>query len=123
MHKLYTRSHEWIMHNDGQITIGITDYGQDCLGEIVFIELPQVGQKMSKGETLCVVESVKAASEISSPLSGIVKTVNSALLDTPQLINKSAEDMGWICILDGDIAHSEGVFLDIAEYQKLIELQ
>ena len=60
------------MHNGDQITIGITEHGQDSLGEIVFVELPQVGQKMSKGQTLCVVESVKAASEISSPLSGIV---------------------------------------------------
>ena len=121
MSMLYTQSHEWLMRNAADVTVGITDYGQKNLGEIVFVELPPVGRTVSKGQTLCVVESVKAASEILSPINGVVTSVNHALSEVPQLINSSAEQDGWLCALridDNTLATDQ--FLTAAQYQSLI---
>ncbi len=93
----YTDSHEWIREDEGGIaTIGITDHAQEQLGDLVFIELPEVGSTLSAGDACCVVESVKAASDVYSPLSGEVVEVNELLNDAPETINDSPYDDGWL---------------------------
>ena len=93
----YTLSHEWVrLEDDGTVTIGITDHAQDALGDIVFVELPEVDAELAQGDPSCVVESVKAASDIYMPISGQVIDTNQALVDEPEKINASAYDDGWI---------------------------
>jgi len=91
----FTEDHEWIDFEDGIATVGITDYAQQALGDVVFVELPEVGATYSKGDEAAVVESVKAASEVYAPLSGEIAQVNSALEGTPGLVNTAAMDAGW----------------------------
>jgi glycine cleavage system H protein len=96
MSKVYfTKDHEWIRVTDTEGVVGITDYAQHALGDVVFVELPDVGKSLSKGGEACVVESVKAASEVFSPVSGAVLTVNPGIVEHPGLINESAEDAAW----------------------------
>jgi len=93
----YTSSHEWVrLEEDGTVTIGITDHAQDALGDIVFVELPEVDSEIAQGEASCVVESVKAASDIYMPITGEVIDTNQALVDEPEIINSSPYDDGWI---------------------------
>lgn len=93
----YTASHEWVrLEDDGTITIGITDHAQEALGDIVFVELPEVDSTLAQGDASCVVESVKAASDIYMPISGEVIDTNQALVDEPEMINASAYGDGWI---------------------------
>ena len=93
----YTSSHEWVrLEDDGTVTIGITDHAQEALGDIVFVELPEVDSEITQGEACCVVESVKAASDIYMPISGEVTDTNQALVDEPETINSSPYDDGWI---------------------------
>ena len=93
----YTKSHEWVRQEaDGSVTIGITDHAQELLGDLVFVELPEVGSDLTAGDACCVVESVKAASDVYMPVSGEVTEVNEVLADTPETINDSAFDDGWL---------------------------
>ncbi|MFW6119294.1 MAG: glycine cleavage system protein GcvH [Petrotogales bacterium] len=93
----YSKSHEWVK-KEGEIgIIGISDYAQDQLGDIVYVELPEVGNEINEGEMLCTVESVKAASDIYSPVSGDIMEINEDLEDSPEIINEDAEGKGWIC--------------------------
>ena len=93
----YTKSHEWVRdEGDGTVTIGITDHAQELLGDLVFVELPEVGADLTAGDACCVVESVKAASDVYAPVSGEVLEVNEMLADTPEIINDSAFDDGWL---------------------------
>ena len=93
----YTKSHEWVLNNgDGTVTIGITDHAQDLLGDMVFIEVPEVGLAVKAEEACAVVESVKAASDIYAPLTGEISAVNEALEDAPELVNQDAFGDGWI---------------------------
>ena len=93
----YTKSHEWVRQEaDGSITIGITDHAQELLGDLVFVELPEVGSDLTAGDACCVVESVKAASDVYMPISGEITEVNEVLADAPETINDSAFDDGWL---------------------------
>ncbi len=93
----YTKSHEWLrVEEDGLITIGISDHAQELLGDLVFVELPEVGTEFVAGDECCVVESVKAASDVYMPISGEVIEVNEALADEPEVINASPYDNGWL---------------------------
>ena len=93
----YTKSHEWVRtEEDGSVSIGITDHAQELLGDLVFVELPEVGTEMSAEDAVCVVESVKAASDVYMPISGEVLEVNEALADAPETINYSPYDDGWL---------------------------
>ncbi|KAI8339398.1 glycine cleavage system H protein [Chlamydoabsidia padenii] len=94
--KKYTTDHEWISIDNGVGTIGITDYAQKALGDVVFVESPSVGSNVDKQDQIGAVESVKAASDIYSPVTGEVVDVNEALADEPSLINSSPEDEGWL---------------------------
>ena len=93
----YTKQHEWVSIDDGEekATVGITGYAQEQLGDIVFVELPEVGVKVNKGDEAAVVESVKAAAEVYSPISGEISEVNEKLTNSPELINNEAETNGW----------------------------
>ncbi|MGB5517141.1 MAG: glycine cleavage system protein GcvH [Gammaproteobacteria bacterium] len=93
----YTKSHEWVRdENDGSVTVGITDHAQALLGDLVFVELPEIGTEMSAEDAACVVESVKAASDVYMPVSGEVIAVNEELADAPETINDSPYDDGWL---------------------------
>jgi glycine cleavage system H protein len=113
----FSKDHEYITA-DG--TVGITPYAQEQLGDIVFVELPRVGQKLKAGDEAAVVESVKAASEIYSPVSGTVTAVNDALSGDPGLINSSPEGDGWIFKLTLDDATELDALMDADAYAKLI---
>lgn len=93
----YTDSHEWLRdHGDGTATVGITFHAQDALGELVYVELPTVGRKLSKGEACVIVESTKAASDVYAPVDGEVLTINEHLADSPQTVNESPFEAGWL---------------------------
>ncbi len=92
----YTEDHEWIRVEGDTATIGITNYAQEQLGDLVFVELPETGTELDKGDTAIVVESVKAASDVYAPCSGTIAEVNDALSSDPELVNKSAESDGWL---------------------------
>ena len=93
----YTPSHEWILDNgDGTVTVGITDHAQELLGDVVFVEVPEIGREVNKGEEFSLVESVKAASDIYAPVTGEVVAVNEALEDAPETVNESPFEDGWI---------------------------
>jgi glycine cleavage system H protein len=91
----FTKDHEWIRVDGGVGTVGITHHAQDQLGDVVFVELPELGRKAAKGEAVAVVESVKAASDIYAPVAGEVTEINTALPDQPDLVNKDAEGRAW----------------------------
>jgi glycine cleavage system H protein len=95
----YTKEHEWVRVEDGTATVGITDYAQEQLGDITYVELPTVGAQMVQDDEFAVVESVKAASDIYAPVSGTVASVNTALDDAPESINQDPYGAGWICTL------------------------
>ncbi len=114
----YTESHEWVRAEaDGTVTVGITEYAQDALGDIVFVELPQVGKSFSAGDDAAVVESVKAASDIYAPLSGEVTAVNQAVADAPESINADAYS-AWLFKLKPSDANAINGLLDAGAYGK-----
>jgi glycine cleavage system H protein len=100
MKKYYTKEHEWIALEGKSGTVGISDYAQEQLGDVVYVELPEAGRALTKGEEAAVVESVKAASEIYAPLSGTITASNDALSDDPSLINSDPELEGWFFKMD-----------------------
>lgn len=106
----YTHDHEWAKQEDDNVKVGITDYAQDQLGDIVFVELPEVGQSFDKGEEFGTLESVKAVSELYMPISGEVVAINEALADEPELVNKEPYQDGWmIAIRPGDASEFESL--------------
>jgi glycine cleavage system H protein len=98
-HMRYTKEHEWVAATGDVGAIGITDFAQHELGDIVYVELPEVGRQVKAGETLGSIESVKAVSEVYAPVSGVVTEVNAALADAPETLNKDPHGAGWICKL------------------------
>ncbi len=110
----YTASHEWIKNEDGVVVIGLTDFAQSSLGDIVFIDLPQEGDAVTMGDSFADVESVKAVSGVFSPVSGTVSAVNSALIDNPALLNENPYD-AWL-IKVSDVSET-GELLDAAAYE------
>jgi glycine cleavage system H protein len=117
----YSKEHEWVRDNsDGTVTVGITDHAQDALGDLVYIELPEVGRKVEAAEACAVVESVKAASDIYSPVDGEVTETNVALGDAPESINDDPYGEGWIFKLRvSDGSQLDGL-LDAAAYEALV---
>ena len=117
----YTEEHEWVREENGTYTVGITDYAQEQLGEIVFVELPEVGSAVSQGAEAAVIESVKAASELKSPISGKVTAVNEALDGEPETINSAPEGDGWFFRMEADDAGELDALMDADAYQQLID--
>ncbi|MEO1220691.1 MAG: glycine cleavage system protein GcvH [Pseudomonadota bacterium] len=121
MPRYFTDEHEWIDVEGESATVGITDYAQEQLGDIVFVELPEVGTMLDKGGDAAVVESVKAASDVYAPISGEVTEGNSALEDEPALVNSSPEEEGWFFRMSvGDASELEGLMDDKA-YKAFVE--
>ncbi|NIV18653.1 MAG: glycine cleavage system protein GcvH [Woeseiaceae bacterium] len=119
---LYTNEHEWLRRDDdGNVTVGITDHAQSALGDLVYVELPEVDQDVETGGDMAVVESVKAASDVYSPIDGTVVEVNEALADDPEVINSDPYGDGWIVKIapSGDI--NEGELLTPDAYQALLD--
>tara|TARA_R110002050_G_scaffold265060_1_gene406055 strand:+ start:4649 stop:5038 length:390 start_codon:yes stop_codon:yes gene_type:complete len=118
----YATTHEWVREEgDGIVTVGITEHAQDLLGDMVFVELPDVGDQVSTGDDICVAESVKAASDIYAPVSGEVVEVNEELEDSPELVNSDAYGSGWLFkIKVGDASELDSL-LDAAGYASSID--
>jgi glycine cleavage system H protein len=117
----YTADHEWAKLEGSRVRIGITDYAQDALGDIVFVQLPEPGSSVTAGDSFSEVESTKSVSDIYAPLSGVVVEVNSELSDAPQRINEDPYGEGWLAVTEiNDQAEYEAL-LDAAAYRKLIE--
>lgn len=112
----YTKSHEWVEEKDGLVVIGLSDFAQDALGDLVFVNLPQEGDDVIAGETFADVESVKAVSDVFSPVTGVVAAVNEELLDNPALINEAPYD-AWLIKVE-NVSDTEEL-LDAAEYEKV----
>ena len=116
---MYARSHEWIKTEGDSVVVGITHYAQDQLGEVVYVELPEVGTGVDTGDELGTLESVKAVSEFVSPVAGEVLEVNERLEDEPNLVNDDPYGDGWLVKLSGSIEGEE--LLDAAGYQEFLE--
>ncbi|MFI5183772.1 MAG: glycine cleavage system protein GcvH [Vicinamibacteria bacterium] len=117
----YTKDHEWIRIEGDRGTIGITDYAQSQLGDVVFLELPAVGRAMSSGETFGTVESVKAVSELFAPVSGEVVETNGVLVSSPEVVNTDPYGKGWMLVVKLVDAAQVAGLLDAAAYQALVE--
>ncbi len=115
----YTKTHEWLKIEGKNAIVGITDHAQSELTDIVFVELPEIGKEVKRGDELCVVESVKSVSEIYSPLSGKVVKVNIKLDDSPEIINESPYDKGWLLELEIKDKSEIDSLLDTETYEKM----
>ena len=119
--KKYTKDHEWVSLQDEVATIGITNYAQESLGDIVFVELPEIGKLVQAGDQVGVIESVKAASEIYSPVSGKIREVNNELINTPQLVNTDPENSGWYIKMNIEKIDELNSLLSFDQYKKIIQ--
>ena len=115
----YTQDHEWALPEDGRVRMGITDYAQDALGDVVFVQLPEVGAQVEAGGSLGEVESTKSVSDIYTPVSGVVVEVNSELADAPQRLNEDPYGEGWICLIEPSDPSAVETLLDAAAYRQL----
>ncbi|MEX2045101.1 MAG: glycine cleavage system protein GcvH [Opitutus sp.] len=117
----YAKSHEWLKsESDGTATVGITDYAQTSLGDITYVQVPKVGAILKAGETLGVVESVKAASDLYAPVSGAVVAVNPMLESEPEVVNRSPYEEGWLLKLKPADASATNALMDSSAYGKLV---
>jgi glycine cleavage system H protein len=118
----YTEDHEWVrVESDGTTTIGITDHAQDALGDIVFVEMPEVDRHFAKGDAACVVESVKAAADVKLPFAGTIVAVNAALPDDPSKVNTDPMNEGWFLKVRPDSDADVEALMDDAAYAALIQ--
>ena len=116
----YTRDHEWVRVEDGRARVGISDYAQDALGDVVYVELPDIGLNVLASASCCEVESTKSVSEVYAPVSGVIVEVNEALADAPELINQEPYGNGWLFVIElSDAAELDGL-LDAAAYQAFV---
>ncbi len=116
----YTKDHEWAQVDENIVTVGVTDYAQATLGEIVYLELPEEGQKVTQNEPFGVVESVKAVSDLYAPVSGTVIEVNTSLTDNPGPINDDSTDEGWLIRIEMDSERELANLMRAPDYKKLI---
>ena len=120
--KYYTKAHEWIEVTGDTVTMGISTHAAAELGDITFVEIPEEDGNFSQGDVISVIESVKAASDIYSPVDGTVCEANDALEDTPEMINEHAEDNGWICKLTINSALDLSQFMSETDYKAFLEI-
>ena len=116
----YTKDHEWALLEEGRVRVGITDYAQDALGDVVFVQLPEVGAVVEAGGEFSEVESTKSVSEIYAPVPGTVVEVNTELDESPQLLNEDPYGGGWICVIEPSDPSTLDALLDPAAYSALI---
>lgn len=120
-HLRYSENHEWVRDDGGVYVIGITAYAAEQLGDVTYIELPEVGESFAQDEEAASVESVKAASEVYCPVGGTVVEVNAALEEAPELINKGPYEQGWMFKLDEVAAAEFDALMDVAAYEKFLK--
>lgn len=116
----YTDQHEWVLLEDGKARVGITEYAQDALGDVVFVDLPATGITVAAGDTIGEVESTKSVAEVYAPLGGTIVEVNAALADTPETINVDPYGAAWFVVIDPDDPTAVDSMLDAAGYADLI---
>ncbi len=120
----YTKNHEWVRsEDDGTVTVGITNHAQELLGDLVYVECPEVGRELEAGEACAVVESVKAASDVYAPMAGEVIEINDQLADSPESINQDAYGDGWLFKLQPDDDSALDGLLDVQAYAELLEAE
>ena len=117
----YSKDHEWVTTSSGVVRLGITDYAQDALGDVVFVALPEVGASFDAGAAIGEVESTKSVSEVYAPVSGTVRAVNDTLRDAPEILNADPYGQGWICELEVTDAAQVDDLLDASAYAKLTD--
>lgn len=117
----YSSDHEWVRVEGERLRIGITDYAQDALGDVVYAELPEVGQVVEAGEAFGEVESTKSVSDIFAPVAGTVVEVNAELADSPERLNDDPYGEGWLCVLEPQDASAIDTLMSASEYEALIE--
>ena len=120
MNRYFTKDHEWLAVDGDSATVGITDYAQGQLGDITFVELPAEGATLGQGDSVAVVDSVKAASDVYSPVSGTVSGVNAALADNPELVNSAAEGDGWLWRMTLSNAAELDALMDEKAYREYV---
>ena len=116
----YTKGHEWAQVDENIVTVGVTEFAQDQLGEVVYVDLPEEGQKVTQNQTFGVVESVKAVSDLYAPVSGTVIEVNSSLMDDPSSLNDDPNNEGWLVRIEMDSEKELANLMRAPEYKKLI---
>jgi len=119
--RLYSKDHEWVLVSGATARVGITDYAQDALGDVVFVQLPNVGKRFSAGTACCEVESTKSVSDIYAPIDGSIAVTNSKLSETPGLVNSDPYGEGWIFELALESTISTETLIDAHKYRQLIE--
>ena len=117
----YSKDHEWARLEDGKVRIGITDYAQDALGDVVYVQIPDVGAQLSMGDSFSEVESTKSVSDIYAPISGTIAEVNQELSDAPQRVNEDPYGEGWLVVIQADDPSQFDQLLDADAYRALIE--
>jgi glycine cleavage system H protein len=117
----YSTDHEWISRDGDSVRVGITDYAQDALGDVVFVQVPSVGANVNAGESFGEVESTKSVSDVYAPVSGVVVQINDGLVDAPQALNEDPYGDGWICTIQMSDPTQYDNLLDAAAYRQLIE--
>jgi len=117
----YSSDHEWVRFEDGTIRVGITDYAQDALGDVVYVEVPEVGTKVDANAKVSEVESTKSVSDIFAPVAGTVVAVNADLADAPERLNDDPYGEGWICVIQPDDPNQVDALLDAQAYSALID--
>ena len=117
----FSKDHEWARVEDGKVRIGITDYAQDALGDVVFIELPEVGVAVAADESFSEIESTKSVSDVYAPLAGTVAEINADLADEPQRLNDDPYGEGWICVIEPSDDQAYEALMDADSYRSLTE--
>jgi glycine cleavage system H protein len=117
----YSADHEWVRLDGSTVRVGITDYAQDALGDVVYIELPEIGTAVTAGESFSEIESTKSVSEIYAPLDGAVVEVNAELADAPQKVNEDPYGEGWICVIEVADVSAYGQLLDATGYRNHVD--
>lgn len=118
----FTKDHEWVrLEADGTVTVGITDHAQEALGDIVFVELPEAGREVVEGESIAVVESVKAASDVYAPIAGRITEANELVVDEPAMVNRAATGEAWFFRMEPADPDAFEALMDEADYDALLE--
>jgi glycine cleavage system H protein len=119
-HLLYTKEHEWANYNNDEVTVGITDYAQSQLGDVIFVELPEVGEEISAGDTFGEIEAVKTVSELYAPISGTITAVNEDLEDSPETVNSDPYGDGWLVKISPSNPEEKDELMNFLSYEEFV---